>query len=121
MSDVWLRVGLIAVTFSAAIVTSRVIRRREKTRPIDAGPSSLAPGIYLFSSGNCLDCGPAREAVEQATGGPGGFTEIRWEDSPEAFRDLGIETVPATVLVSDNGLATVYPGRPRYALRTLGP
>ena len=120
MSDVWLRVGLIAVTLSAAILTTLVIRHREKTRPIDAGPSSLAPGIYLFSSGRCLDCGPAREAVERAMGSEG-FTEIRWEDSPEVFRDLGIETVPATVLVSANGLATVYPGKPRYALRSLGP
>lgn len=120
MSEEWLRLGLVAGTVAIALAAILAVRARERRRPMDAGPTDLGPGLYLFSSGACLDCRPARRIIEESLG-PGGFTEIRWEDSPETFRDLGIEAVPATVVVSGSGLATVYPGMPHFALKAFNP
>jgi hypothetical protein len=67
-----------------------------------------------------VDCQSARAAID-ARIGPDGFIEIKWEEEPGAFNDLGIEVVPTTVIVSDDGSAEVFAGMPNKALKGLGP
>lgn len=53
--------------------------------------------------------------------GASGFIEIAWDDEPTLFTALGIDLVPCTLVVGDDGSASRYPGMPEQALRSLGP
>ena len=53
--------------------------------------------------------------------GSAGYIEIRWEDDPGLFTHLGIDAVPCTVVVGDDGSASLHPGMPDGALRGLNP
>lgn len=120
MSEVWVRLAVILGALILALVATVAIRGTTRGRPavIDAG--GLRPGVYLFSSATCLDCQSARAAIDAGMG-PRGFVEIKWEEEPGPFHDLGIEVVPTTVIVSDDGSAEVFPGMPDKALKGLGP
>ncbi len=120
MSEIWVRLALIVGALTLALVVAMVVRGKTRGRPVVIDASGLRPGVYLFSSETCLDCQPARAAID-AVMGPGGFIEISWEEQPGPFHDLGIEVVPATVIVSENGSAAMFPGMPDRALRGLGP
>jgi hypothetical protein len=37
------------------------------------------------------------------------------------FKDLGVDAVPATLIVGESGSSTLYPGRPDFALAALSP
>jgi hypothetical protein len=120
MSEVWVRLALVVgglVVASAVVVAMRAIERRQP-KAIDA--HELAAGVFLFSSGTCLDCVPSRERLLAALG-PNGFVEVKWEEEPERFRRLGIDTVPATVVVSADGSAKLFAGVPKDVDNWLGP
>jgi hypothetical protein len=119
MSELWLRIGLIAAAVAIAMVAALVTRRARSPRPALL-EADLGPGIYLFSSSDCLDCRSARSVIEQALG-PRGFVEIRWEEDPGIFDRLGISAVPTTLVVSAAGSATLYPGMPDAAIRAFNP
>lgn len=114
MSEVWLRLGIVGIAVLIALVTVLALRRRR-------GPSSriearsLPPGVYLFSSSTCVDCIPARNRLQEVLGASG-FVEIEWEQEPELFDGLGIDVVPSTVVVSEDGTAARFPGMPDRAL-----
>lgn len=119
MSEVWLRLvivfGAVALSLLIILMTRRWPRRSE------AGDGrGLDPGIYLFTSATCSDCADARASLADILG-DAGYVEIRWEEEPVLFTRLGIDGVPCTVVVGDDGLASLHPGMPDRALRGLNP
>jgi hypothetical protein len=119
MSEVWLRVGIVAGGTVVALGIVLVLRRR-LTHPMATETGGLSPGVYLFSSSTCVDCVPARARLLDALGASE-FVEIRWEDEPALFADLGIDAVPCTVIISEGGTSTRFPGMPDQALEQLNP
>lgn len=114
-----MRLAIVAVVFAVAATVALILRARQ--RPVPAVVEvSMSPGVYFFSSVGCADCLPAREALEAALG-PEGYTEIKWEEQPGRFEEVGVDAVPSTVLVTESGSAEVFPGNPGPALQRLGP
>jgi hypothetical protein len=114
MSDVWIRVVVLIVGLVIVALVTLVLRNSGKRgQPID-GPG-LAPGVDLFTSATCADCAATREHLLEKLG-PSGFLEIEWERDPEVFSRVGIDVVPCTVVVSEDGYATRFPGLPDGAL-----
>lgn len=120
MDEVWARAGLILGALSVAAAITLVLRGRTKRSPRAVDPAGLAPGVYLFTSHTCADCRPARRMLTDVLG-EGGFTEMNWEREPGTFNEVGIDAVPATLVVDGEGRATLYPGLPGKALARLGP
>lgn len=54
----------------------------------------LPPGLYLFTSGTCSSCVPARSRIGR-TGLD--YIEVRFEDDPVIFDRLNVDKVPALV------------------------
>jgi hypothetical protein len=119
MSEVWLRLAIVAAGTVVALVVALVLRR-PAAYPVTTKAAGLAPGVYLFSSSTCVDCVAVRARLVDALG-PTGFVEIDWEDDPGPFADLLIDAVPCTVIVSEDGMSTRFPGMPDRALEELGP
>jgi hypothetical protein len=119
MSELWLR---IAIVFGAFLVIALVVAlmRRNPVRKTVESPGDLTPGVYLFTSGTCSDCGPARERLASMLG-PGGFREIEWEQDPDSFARAGIDVVPSTLVVGVDGSATSFTGMPDDAVERLNP
>jgi len=121
MSEIWDRLGWVlgAVAMAvAAILIQRALAGRH--RPVLVQQTALGFGVYLFTSATCPDCETARRLLAAAIG-PSGFVELSWEQRPELFRDLGVDAVPATLIVAESGSSTLYPGRPDFALEALSP
>jgi len=118
MSEVWLRLGIVAGGTLLVVLIAVIMRRPGPRVAGEAG--GLGPGIYLFSSATCADCVPARARLVEDLG-PSGFVEIRWESEPALFAELGIDAVPCTLVVSETGEATRFPGMPDRALQRLDP
>ncbi len=119
MSEVWLRLLIVA----AAVVISAVVvmaLRHRRPDPVETGSYGLDPGVYLFTSATCADCEPARARLEEALG-VAGFVEIQWEQLPGLFADIGIDVVPCTLVVTGDGSASQFPGLPDRALEKLNP
>jgi hypothetical protein len=51
--------------------------------------------------------------------GQEGYTELRWEEEPSKFGEVGVDAVPAVLLVRDSGRARLFPGQPERALSEL--
>jgi len=111
MDDIWGRIVLIAVVVAVALGVAVIQRRRSlnPVRAVDAG--DLGPGVYFFSSTGCATCDRARAKLEEALGSSG-YTEISWEQEPEPFEKIGVEAVPAVMLVDERGRGRLYTGQP---------
>jgi hypothetical protein len=118
MSEVWLRLGIVVAGALLVVLIVVILRRPGPRGAGEAG--GLDPGVYLFSSSTCADCDPARARLVEDLG-PSGFVEIRWESEPDLFAELGIDAVPCTLVVSETGGATRFPGMPDRALERLDP
>jgi hypothetical protein len=118
MDEVWGRLGLVAGALLLAGVTTMILRRGKtgSTRQVPA--TGLAAGTYLFSSTACPTCRSARDKLVDRVG-EAGFEEFVWEQDPGLFSDLGVEAVPAVLVVGDHGSGMLYPGQPDRALRGL--
>jgi hypothetical protein len=119
MSEVWLRLVIVGGAVTLSLLIMLAIRRRPG-RPGAGEGGGLDPGIYLFTSATCADCEEARARLADMLGSAG-YIEIRWEDEPGLFTRLDIGAVPCTVVVGDDGSASVHPGMPDRALRGLNP
>ena len=115
MDELWLRLGLIAGALAIAAIATLTLRFRNRGGPVDLEVTGLGPGVYLFTSTACPQCGSARRALSDSLG-EDGFAELRWEELPGVFHDLGIEGVPATLVVRADGSGTVWSGKPDPAL-----
>jgi hypothetical protein len=116
MSDVWLRLIVVAAALGVAVSIAYLLRRSSKpeTRVIDQ--TGLPEGVYLFSSRTCPTCVSARDRLEGALG-PGSFEELIWEDDPAVFTAIGVTEVPAVLRVGPGGEGSYFPGQPDEVLR----
>jgi hypothetical protein len=119
MSEIWFRLLLVAGALAIVVVVAMFLRRPPPSREAVEG-TGLGPGVYLFSSRTCADCLVAREQLTERLGETG-FVEIEWEEDPGRFSRVGIEVVPCTVVVTEDGMATRLPGLPDRGLETLNP
>lgn len=109
--------GAVVIAVGVVLMLRKLSGRR---RPVLIRQATLGSGVYLFTSSACADCEAARQMLVGAVG-PSGFVELTWESAPGIFTDLGIDAVPATLIVSDERGSALYPGRPDRALESLGP
>jgi hypothetical protein len=116
MDDVWVRASLlVGVLLVAGLVV--LFLRRKPSRPERLVPiTGLESGLYLFTSTDCPTCQSAREKLSQEMPG---FEEIVWEQQPDRFSDLGVDVVPAVLVVQQDGSGRLFPGQPDRVLRDL--
>ena len=119
MSEVWLRLLIVVGAVALALLIIFAIRGRPGRSQAGDG-RGLDPGTYLFTSATCSDCEGARARLADMLGSAG-FVEIRWEDEPALFARLDVGAVPCTIVVADDGSASVHPGMPGRAVRGLNP
>lgn len=119
MDEIWIRLGLIAGALTVAFVVTVILRSRAAGSPRRLESTGLVQGVYLFTSSTCLDCRPARKKLVERLGE--GFVEMNWEREPGVFHGLGVEAVPATLIVATDGSGTLFPGQPEKVLNQLGP
>lgn len=120
MDELWLRVGLVAAATAVTALAAYVLSTRSGRRPRTIRTGALAPGVYLLTSATCPDCAPARDKLGEALG-EDGYVEVTWEDRPDVLQELGVDAVPATLIVDEEGRGVLYPGQPDQALARLGP
>ena len=120
MDDVVARLALIGGALLVAAATTALIRRRTNRAPRRIDSTNLRAGIYFFSSTACPDCRSARRTLE-STLGENGYAEFSWEENPGLFHDLGVDAVPATLVVNVDGTGTLWAGKPDAALVSRGP
>lgn len=120
MDETLVRLVLIAGALTVAAIVVVAVRVRSKPRPRAIDAPGFQPGVYLFTSAACPDCEAVRRSLGDALGNDG-FEELTWEDRPDVFADIDVDSVPATLVVDEGGAATLWPGRPDDALAGLGP
>lgn len=120
MDEIWLRLGLIAGALIVAAAAILVLRMRSTGPKRSLGDTGLERGVYFFSSSACPDCSLTRRTLIESLGEQG-FLELIWEDDPGVFHRLGVDAVPATLIVAADGSGTLWPGRAESALESLGP
>ena len=118
MDEVWARAGLVAGALAVAgiVVLFQRSRARQTVKRVSA--TGLEPGVYLFTSTTCSSCLQARETLE-ARLGEGRFRELNWEEASQTFEELGVDAVPAVMVVDGRGRARLFPGQPDRVLRRL--
>ena len=119
MSDLTIRLFAVVGVAALALVLSLVLRRRRERSPYRVGAHGLAQGVYLFTSATCPDCVEVRTLLNQALRDR--YVEVRWEEQPEMFEQVGVGQVPTTVVVGEDGRAEAWPGDPTPALGAVGP
>lgn len=111
MDEVWTRIAIIATALLVAALLVAVRRRLALRSPRKLAATGLEPGMYLFTSADCADCSKARHELAGMVGAHG-FHEIAWDERPETFTRLGVDAVPATMIVEADGGARLWVGRP---------
>ena len=107
-----------AGALGVAAFVSWLIRRRAQQPVRHLVNVDLGSGPHFFSSTACDSCRSARRKLSEVIGADG-FTEHVWEQEPGVFAALGINAVPAVLLVGADGSGTLYPGKPHRALAAL--
>ena len=119
MDEFWLRVGLVAAAFLLVGTIAIWQRARGRRMPIrNVSSADLGPGIYFFSSATCPTCARARDKLDQ-TLGEEAYIELRWEEEPGPFAEVGVDAVPAVLIVGASGEGRLFPGQPERALSEL--
>lgn len=112
MDDLTLRLAVLVVV-GIAVAVFALVRRRLRERPRRTiSATGLAPGAYLFTSGDCAECANARSMITKRLGSDG-FTEVAWESEPGIFERLGVTAVPSSLLVAPDGSGVWHAGVPR--------
>lgn len=121
MGEVETRLAWVFAAVLIGLLITLLLRRRPARRqPVTVRQTKLGTGVYLFTSASCPDCEAARLLLLE-TIGPDGYSEMSWDSDPEIFRELGVDAVPATLIVSPKDGSVLYPGRPDRALEALSP
>lgn len=113
MDELWARVAIIAAALLAAALVVALRRRSSLKAPRRLAATRLPAGVYLFTSADCDDCRTARAKLSERLGETT-YNEIAWEDSPEVFNGLGVDVVPATMVVSADGSGQLWRGQPDH-------
>ncbi|HEX9847613.1 MAG TPA: hypothetical protein VGB33_04265 [Acidimicrobiia bacterium] len=117
MDEVWVRAGLVIGGLLVAGIAALIMRRDPIGRGRRTKVTGLATGVYFFSAESCATCGTARMKLDERIG-TDGYTEFVWEREPDLFDEVGIDAVPATLIVSGR-LGRIYPGQPDGAFESL--
>ncbi len=116
MSELEVRLVAVIGAVAIGIAVSFMLRRRPaRQMPVELKQTRLGPGVYLFTSASCPDCRAVRDALFERFG-PTGFSELSWESDPQIFEELGVDAVPATLIVTSTDGSTLYLGAPGKAL-----
>ena len=118
MDEVWVRLSRIGGAFLVALVITLLLRSTASRGPLKITATGLKEGICLLSSSACPDCATARKYLEDRLGDDG-FDERSWETEPGLFGRIGVDVVPATLIVDLEGAAVLWPGHPENALALL--
>jgi hypothetical protein len=118
MDDVWARAGLITAVLGVAGVLVALLQRRSRRPVREVFSTSLAPGVYFFSSESCPSCDQARGKLDSSFG-PDGYRELIWEHEPGPFTDLEVDAVPAVIVFQESGRGRLYPGQPERAITAM--
>ena len=118
MDEIWVRLALIAGALGITFVVILILRFRAKA-PRRLESTGLNVGVYLFTSSACPDCGPARDKLSEKL--DDGFVEMKWEEEPAVFEELGVSGVPATLVVEADGSGTLFSGQLEKVINRLGP
>ena len=113
MSDVVVRVAAILVLVALAVGVARLAARWQRPvhRSPDLGGLGMPAGIVVFTSTDCASCRDALAAAED-TGAP--IRQVAHELEPDLFEKAGVEAVPLTVVLDDDGSVTAtFAGVPR--------
>ncbi len=120
MSETGSRIALVAGAILVTLVVTLILRARATGPARKISAIDLAPGVYYFSSATCAECAPARRMLIERFG-EGGFSEMSWEQEPGLFHSLGIDAVPATLVVGSRGSGTLWPGKPNQMFSRFDP
>lgn len=112
MDDLTTRLVVVGVTVVAVVVLSLVLRHLRSRPRRSIATTGLRPGTYLFTSAGCEECDRARRLLADRSG-VGGFVEVAWERDPAVFDRLGVDAVPSTLIVAENGSGVWHAGIPR--------
>jgi hypothetical protein len=125
VSSILVRTLVLFALVGLAVGLARVATRWQ--RPVHATPSleglGVPAGLVIFTSTDCANCRAAL-GVAADTGAP--VREITYELEPMLFRQAGVEAVPLTVVMSNEGsIVATFAGVPRQrglrrALRRAG-
>jgi hypothetical protein len=116
MDELWIRVLVVAGALSSALAVVLRQRWRPRGRMTVIAVTRLEPGVYFFSSAACPTCQAARKRLGDVVDA---YREFVWEDEPARFDELGIDAVPAVLVVDAVGSGRLYPGSPGRELRGL--
>lgn len=114
MDEIWGRLGLVVGSLMVAGTATMVVRSRAKRGPRNLAVTGLNQGVYLFTSDACPDCRHVKGMLDDALG-PDGYKELNWEQEPAMFHELGVDGVPATMIVAVDGSGVLWPGLPDEA------
>jgi len=125
VSSVVVRALVVVVLVGLALLVARLAGRWQ--RPVHATPTleglDVPAGLVVFTSTDCANCRAALAAAS-ATGAP--IREVTHELEPALFAKAGVEAVPLTVVVSEEGsVVATFAGDPkvrglRRAVRVAG-
>lgn len=120
MSDLSVRTLIVLGVVVTSLLVIAILRRRSGTNARTIKAPGLDPGKYFFSSSACSDCSPSRQKLV-ARYGTSGFVEYSWESDREILEALRIDQVPATLVVDESGVGTLWPGVPDSMFSGLDP
>lgn len=97
-----LRIVVVIAAILVVIAVSRLIARWQGPAhpPIDLGDFGPRPGVVVFTSTDCANCKEALAAVRSLEVP---YREVTWELEPAVFDGIGVEAVPLTTVVDDEG------------------
>ena len=102
MSEV-ARALLIIGAVAVALVAARgwaSYQSWSRRRSIDTESLRPWPAVVVFTSTDCDACDPVRATVSGSTGAA---REIKYQGNAEQFRSVGIDRVPAVVVIDGHG------------------
>jgi hypothetical protein len=125
MSDTLIRVAVVVAVTAAALAIGFLLRRWQWSShpPIDASQLALPAGIVVFTSTECANC---KKVLATLRGLDVPMREVTHELEPESFEAAGVEAVPLTVVIDNDGsVAAQLPGvvsarRVKRSLRSAG-
>ncbi|MCJ7725050.1 MAG: hypothetical protein MUP76_01485 [Acidimicrobiia bacterium] len=83
---------------AAAFLRQRLAADRAAARPVDL--AGIVGSVLFFSEASCRSCDSARARLQDFGVE---FTEIRFEERPDAHLSAGVESVPLIVVRADDG------------------
>jgi hypothetical protein len=125
MSETLLRAGIVVAVMAIALTIGFVLRRGRWSShpPIDVSKLALPSGIVVFTATDCSNC---KKVLTTLRSVEVPVREVTHELEAATFEAAGVEAVPLTVLIDDQGkVVAQLPGvvsarRVKRSLRSAG-